>query len=191
MVEFQWYYSRGDQQRGPVSATELRHLATAGELSPDDFVWREGMDEWAVATKVKGLFPDSPPPAPPTTPSHPAEPVAHSPTIIHDPPPPVEPDVPSVHPAPARRTAGKSSGSGAGLLFAVQATLWGICVLVILVGTVMYTIAFRQAETAMDEAAAGATFSTFFIGAYVIARAGEKVAHLVTAWNQRRQNKTR
>ncbi len=57
MAEIFWYYARDDQQFGPVTSVELKRLASASELSPDDLVWKEGMDEWAAASKVKGLFP--------------------------------------------------------------------------------------------------------------------------------------
>ena len=74
-----WYYSRGGQQHGPVSVSELKQLAASGKLLPSDLVWKDGMDEWAPASKVKGLFsekqltparhPAPPPPPPPTAPS--------------------------------------------------------------------------------------------------------------------------
>lgn len=44
-----WYYAQGGQRRGPVSEEVLRNMARAGELSPTDLVWREGMAEWAAA----------------------------------------------------------------------------------------------------------------------------------------------
>jgi hypothetical protein len=56
MNQVEWYYARNNKQAGPVSAVELRHLAAAGELSPDDLVWREGMTEWSAARNVRGLF---------------------------------------------------------------------------------------------------------------------------------------
>lgn len=53
----EWYYSAGDGvQRGPIDAAGLKRLAAAGRLSPSDLVWREGMTEWAPASKVAGLF---------------------------------------------------------------------------------------------------------------------------------------
>ena len=47
MSQVEWYYARENKQTGPVSAVELKRLATAGELRPDDLVWREGMTEWS------------------------------------------------------------------------------------------------------------------------------------------------
>ena len=62
-----WYYTQGDAQAGPVSAQELKSLATSGKLLRDDLVWKEGMDDWAPASEVRGLFPESSaePPEPP------------------------------------------------------------------------------------------------------------------------------
>lgn len=56
MNPIEWYYARDNRQMGPVSSVELKRLATANELGPDDLVWREGMTEWAAARNVKGLF---------------------------------------------------------------------------------------------------------------------------------------
>jgi len=56
----QWFYSKGDQKIGPVSSTELQSLAKSGKLSPNDFVWKEGVPSGLPANKVKGLFPDAP-----------------------------------------------------------------------------------------------------------------------------------
>ncbi|MCE5266334.1 MAG: DUF4339 domain-containing protein [Planctomycetaceae bacterium] len=56
MTPVEWYYARDNKQMGPVPAAELKRLATAGELRPDDLVWREGMGEWAAARNVRGLF---------------------------------------------------------------------------------------------------------------------------------------
>jgi hypothetical protein len=61
MVPLEWYYAKDNKQQGPVSAAELKQLAVRGALGPDDLVWREGMEGWAVAGKVKGLFDGSEP----------------------------------------------------------------------------------------------------------------------------------
>lgn len=77
-----WYYARGGEKHGPISSTELKQLATEGQLSPDDLVWREDMKDWKKASSVKGLFPEpsTPPETPPATPT---------------PPPPPRPDQPA------------------------------------------------------------------------------------------------
>jgi len=66
MANDQWFFTRNGQKSGPVTAPTLRQLAAAGNLSPTDMVWREGMSEWAPASRVKGLFAEVaiPPPVP-------------------------------------------------------------------------------------------------------------------------------
>src|SRR5690349_25171905 len=54
-----WYYAQDDEQKGPISGTDLRQLASSGKLSAEDLVWKEGMAEWVPAQKVKGLFLES------------------------------------------------------------------------------------------------------------------------------------
>ncbi|MCA9268967.1 MAG: DUF4339 domain-containing protein [Planctomycetales bacterium] len=51
-----WYYAQNDEQHGPVTAQALREMAHAGRLGRDDLIWREGMERWAPAHKVRGLF---------------------------------------------------------------------------------------------------------------------------------------
>src|SRR5262249_33971135 len=59
MVEVQWFYARDDKQHGPVSGAELKLLAASGRLTAADLIWREGMEEWAPAGRLKGLFPEA------------------------------------------------------------------------------------------------------------------------------------
>jgi hypothetical protein len=63
MTRIDWYYARGNKQIGPVGSTELKQLAAAGQLRPNDLVWREGLTEWAPASSVRGLFDDESKPA--------------------------------------------------------------------------------------------------------------------------------
>ena len=69
----QWHYTEKGQQRGPISAEELKSRASSKTLDPDDLVWKEGMAEWLPARKIKGLFAtppattESPPPPLPST----------------------------------------------------------------------------------------------------------------------------
>jgi TM2 domain-containing membrane protein YozV len=53
----EWYYSHDGQRLGPVSSEQLKELAAVGKLGPDDLVWKEGMDNWVAAGKVKKLLP--------------------------------------------------------------------------------------------------------------------------------------
>src|SRR5262245_34207648 len=55
----EWYYARNNQQRGPVSAADLRAMAASGDLRPGDLVWQEGMTQWQPASS-RGLFPGGP-----------------------------------------------------------------------------------------------------------------------------------
>lgn len=56
MASTEWFYTRGSRRFGPVSATELKQLADLGELAAEELVWREGMEQWVPARRVKGLF---------------------------------------------------------------------------------------------------------------------------------------
>ena len=172
MPEVQWYYARNDQQFGPVSAAELKQLADDGKLSPDDLLWREGMESWNTAINLRGLFSDD---------------LAQGKGLA-------DPIV-----APPRTVAGRASGpplptgspssvptSLRSLLRTTQIILWTICVLVVLAGVILFTRAFLDTDEPSEQAAAGAIFSTFFIAAYVLARTGEKLSRLLLAASRRR-----
>jgi hypothetical protein len=169
MPEIQWYYARNDQQFGPVSAAELKQLADEGRLAPDDLLWREGMDQWATAINLRGLFTNDATGGP-------------QPTIIPPGAPPEQAAPPVVKPPPA-------PGQGVSLrsvLRTTQIMLWSMCVLVVLAGVVLFTRAFLIAEDSSEEAAAAAVFAAFFIAAYVLARSGEKLARLLLGRGGRR-----
>jgi hypothetical protein len=57
MPEPIWYYARGDVEKGPLTSAQIKALATAGKIRPDDYVWKEGMENWLPAGEVKELFP--------------------------------------------------------------------------------------------------------------------------------------
>lgn len=59
--------------------------------------------------------------------------------------------------------------------------LWGTCILVVLLGGLVFTWSRLCAKSVEDEAASAAVFGMFFIGTYVVARAGEKISRLVLA----------
>lgn len=63
MAPVEWYYAKNNKRCGPVSAPEMKRLAQTGELRPEDLVWREGVEDWMPARKVKGLFDDEAPAA--------------------------------------------------------------------------------------------------------------------------------
>lgn len=52
----QWFYASGGGQVGPVDTAELRRLASDGSVQPSSLVWRDGLEEWVQASKIKGLF---------------------------------------------------------------------------------------------------------------------------------------
>ena len=67
----QWYYSKNNQRQGPISAEQLKQLATSGQLQPSDLVWKEGMGQWVEGRKIKGLFPAPVTPSPQSPPNIP------------------------------------------------------------------------------------------------------------------------
>jgi hypothetical protein len=56
MSDSVWYYARGEQEKGPITTVQIKALAGAGKLHRDDFVWKEGMENWVPAGEVSGLF---------------------------------------------------------------------------------------------------------------------------------------
>jgi hypothetical protein len=73
------------------------------------------------------------------------------------------------------------------LLWLGQLVLWSICIAVVFLGGLLFTAALMRAEDAAEEAAAGAVFASFFVAAYIIARAGERIAALLQAHFERRR----
>lgn len=65
-MEPQWYYTQSGQQLGPVSESQLRALVASGQLSPGEFVFKEGMGDWVAASSVPEF---AVVPAPPRSPS--------------------------------------------------------------------------------------------------------------------------
>ena len=53
----EWYCKIGDQEIGPLSASQLRALAASGRLVGDDPVRSGHAGAWVAARRVKGLFP--------------------------------------------------------------------------------------------------------------------------------------
>jgi len=52
-----WYVARGGQTLGPVSFDQLRQGARDGQLRRDDFLWTDGMEQWAPAFMVPDVWP--------------------------------------------------------------------------------------------------------------------------------------
>ena len=57
MSEPVWYYARGEVEKGPLSTVQIKALAAAGKIRPDDYVWKEGMENWVPAAELQELFP--------------------------------------------------------------------------------------------------------------------------------------
>ncbi|HZT81133.1 MAG TPA: protein kinase [Gemmataceae bacterium] len=51
-----WYYAHNKQRVGPVAFAQLRQLAAAGQLQPNDMVRRQDTPTWVPAVSVDGLF---------------------------------------------------------------------------------------------------------------------------------------
>ena len=51
----EWFYTKNEQQHGPVPIEQLNQLAATGALSPSDLVWKDGMPAWLPASQIPGL----------------------------------------------------------------------------------------------------------------------------------------
>jgi hypothetical protein len=60
-----WFLARNKQRLGPYSSAQLKQLADAGNIIPDDMILKEGRQKWVNAGSVKGLFTAKPPSASP------------------------------------------------------------------------------------------------------------------------------
>ena len=67
----EWYVGKKGEQSGPFTPQQLRQMASDGQLSPTDLLWKEGMKDWAPCSSFKGLFTESSP-APSSLPRRPA-----------------------------------------------------------------------------------------------------------------------
>jgi TM2 domain-containing membrane protein YozV len=48
----EWYYTSGDEQKGPTSSTNIVAMIKAGTLAAQDRVWREGLNNWVSVSDV-------------------------------------------------------------------------------------------------------------------------------------------
>jgi len=65
----QYYVSVNGQQAGPFNAAQLQQMAQQGQLTPQTYVWKQGMARWETAGNVAELTslfqtPQTPPPPP-------------------------------------------------------------------------------------------------------------------------------
>lgn len=70
----QYHISVNGSQAGPFNMQQLAQMAQSGQLTPQTYVWKQGMPNWELAGKVPELAalfappaPGSMPPPPPTT----------------------------------------------------------------------------------------------------------------------------
>ena len=52
----EWYYAENDDKKGPISDAQLKTLVQQGVIKRDTLVWKDGLKDWVVASKLKGLF---------------------------------------------------------------------------------------------------------------------------------------
>ncbi len=55
--DMDWYYTRNQEQQGPVTEADLGNLLQAGTISAETLVWRDGMPDWKpLSTARPDLF---------------------------------------------------------------------------------------------------------------------------------------
>jgi hypothetical protein len=55
-----FFIDESEDQKGPLSWSDLRALAAARTLAPEDLVWRQGAAAWHPAGSLPGLFENAP-----------------------------------------------------------------------------------------------------------------------------------
>lgn len=144
----EWYYAHGGEQKGPVPVSELQRLAGIGEFDPAaDLVWRDGLDDWKPANLVEelaGAF----------------EPAEAATAELN----------PYATPAAAEPAFG--AGAGVGDLPKVKPANFGLCVTMLVIGTlgviVSYGLMFASIiSNAEDPAAFEQTMPLFMGGVFV------------------------
>jgi len=71
------------------------------------------------------------------------------------------------------------------VLLVVQIFLWSVCVLTVFAGGLLFVVRLVQTEDIAARASIGGLYAAFAIAAYVVARAGEKVAQLILVHAER------
>ena len=74
--QLSYYVLVNGQQAGPCNYAELKQMISAGMLTPDTYVWKNGMANWDLAknTELSSMFTVAPPP-PPMPPMPPMPPI--------------------------------------------------------------------------------------------------------------------
>ncbi len=60
----EWYYSEGDERKGPVPKETLVDLIREGTVKPSELVWTEGMSDWQPVNTIAEFRLELPKPAP-------------------------------------------------------------------------------------------------------------------------------
>jgi retron-type reverse transcriptase len=58
----EWYYTRNDQTVGPFTPVQLQQLVSAGQIRPDEPVWKAGQPPVPLSQALPVLVPQVPPP---------------------------------------------------------------------------------------------------------------------------------
>ena len=51
-----WYIARDGKQYGPISQAEFVEFLKRGHLSPIDYVWHDGLDDWLLGIELLVLL---------------------------------------------------------------------------------------------------------------------------------------
>jgi len=51
----EWYYTRGGEELGPITAAQLKQLVGISEVQAEDYVWKESMSNWQRLVDVPEL----------------------------------------------------------------------------------------------------------------------------------------
>lgn len=51
-----WYYAHDENRLGPFSPRQLKDLADAGTILSSDTVWKDGVEQGVLASRVRNLF---------------------------------------------------------------------------------------------------------------------------------------
>ena len=70
------------------------------------------------------------------------------------------------------------------LLILAQALLWATCVMVVILGGLLFMLGTVKQKSPTHQAASAAISCMLFVGSYILARAGEHVARLVEQFLQ-------
>ena len=61
MTSWFWHKEYDTEPHGPVDDATLKEMARSGKLQRQDKVWKEGLNEWVIASSIPNLFAVPPP----------------------------------------------------------------------------------------------------------------------------------